>query len=306
MEEFLRVLARGAGVEGRVAWREPLEPGSTVVVRVPYAAVRVSQGADGVEAYGEITAAYSTAGLAFMGKLVAGELVAGGEPGATIFWAPAGSWAAVLVPTAYMFLGVAVHLAYDVDLVEVPGCGSYWRVVPLPLVVPLYGVSEARYDLLGETVDGRPLYEEVTPLDAPGPAELEAFTYAARRLHAATLGAGAVLLYEERSLVEGVASEEHLGMIVLNPYKPWLEAAAASLAAGDEELLGALEAAAAAYAGYTHVTLGGGVLLVFKVEAPPGEVVHVYKYALPVYAEGYRDAGVAPAMYYEVAAGPGP
>ncbi len=93
-------------------------------------------------------------------------------------------------------------------------------------------------------------------------------------------------------------------MVVLNPYKPWLDAAVNAVAAGDEELAEALRTAASIYMGYTHVTLNGGVLLVIKAEAPPaGEstaVMRVYKYTPLVYAEGYRDAGVTPFMYHEV------
>ena len=306
MDTFVDFLARKAGLSEDLRWLDSQLP-TTVDIQVPYMLVKayyyqnhpISMGASVAVFKGKIM----QMGITFLGKIVVGsEKVTNQFGHKDISLSSASQKVYIIVPSTYKFLEDGFYLAYDVDRVYVKGCGYYWRVVPVFSFAPLYDVTDIRYSEMRYSV---------AKLDEPDPQDLPhlLYTYDLEITDIVVPAGSFEVVYEDENAVVGVSREESLGFMVVNLFRPWLEATLSAVLATASPAFSVAFTIASSFFGFTDVTINvDAISYRFHVKANGNAddvKVEIYKYTIRERADRYSEAGVTPVIIeYEVLVDP--
>ncbi len=287
---------------GSPQWLDSQQPGTVMELELPYL---------GIEAYfhryepisisvfmTRFPLVRSVKGISFLGKPVYGvemTALAVGAGSLPVSDRTVYRKVYLAVPVDYLYEGDGVFVTYDVEKVEVPGCGYYWRVVPLIGFLPVYMVS-------GEHVEEHRILAVESPY-GPDPESLKLVAWSRAQVelyHNASLTTrGEELLYEESNLNVKEVFKEKVGGLTLNLLKPWvLETITSSI--GEPGLDEFFLQTVANYLSFTHSGMGPAALVLgFDVwsETTIADVhLEVLKWTLKHRVSYYDELGYAPTM----------
>ena len=306
MDTFVDFLARKAGLSEDLRWLDS-QPPTTVDIQVPYMLVKAYYYQNYPISMGGLFSVFKgqvmQTGITFLGKIVVGSEKVTTRSGAESIDLSGSEKAYIAVPATYKFLEDGFYLSYDVDKVYIAGCGYYWRVVPVFSFAPLYDVIDVRYDKMDHYF---------TSFDGPDPQDLPRllYTYDLGITDMVVTAGPHEIIYKDGNKVVGVSKEESLGFMIVNLFRPWLEATLSAVLATASPAFSVAFTIASSFFGFTDVTVNvDAISYEFYIRTKNDDVdnlrLQVYKYTIRERADRYSEAGVTPVMIeYEVLVDP--